>query len=259
MLPKRFVKVLIWWPDFTGLSYRDVGDAHGAEGIGAGEGEDFVEFFAEGGGEGAIPYSVDEDDAAAAMLEVSPEDLAEVVHLEVRGGPFGDTVAAGNALDVQVNGEIAGIVFDDGFFLGGLVAAGRDCVAEAAVFIGINGDELAADGTDGQAVELQFVIAFTEADDGGCIVGVHHPDLLAHDEAFVTGVLLFFALELHGTLPRLVLLRFLLRFGLQALLDDTEVFEVGEFHLRETKLLFFGEKCVSWHDETSQVHGVNFT
>jgi hypothetical protein len=30
--------------------------------------------------------------------------------------------------------------------------------------------------------------------------------------------------------PRLALLRFLLRLGLQVLLNDAEVFEVGEFH-----------------------------
>ena len=63
------------------------------------------------------------------MLEVPPEDLAEVVHLEVQGGPFGDTVAAGNALDVKVDGEVSGVVLEDRLFLGGLVAAGRDCVA----------------------------------------------------------------------------------------------------------------------------------
>ena len=112
---------------------------------------------------------MDEDEAAAAVLEVLAENLPEVVHLEVQGGPFGDTVAAGNALDVQVNGEIAGIVFEDGLFLGGLVAAGRDCVAQAAVFLGIDGDEFAADGADAEAVELQFVVAFAEADDGSVI------------------------------------------------------------------------------------------
>ena len=32
------------------------------------EGEDFVELFAKGGGKGAVPYSVDEDEAAAAVF-----------------------------------------------------------------------------------------------------------------------------------------------------------------------------------------------
>ena len=75
--------------------------------------------------------------------------------------------------------------------------------------------------------------------------GVHHPDFLAHDNALAAGMLLFLALELNGTPARLVLLRFLLGLRLQAFLDDAEVFEVGEFHLQEAKLLFFGEKCVS--------------
>ena len=35
------------------LSNGDVGDAGGAVGVGAGEGEDFVKLFAKGGGEGA--------------------------------------------------------------------------------------------------------------------------------------------------------------------------------------------------------------
>ena len=71
---------------------------------------------------------------------------------------------------------------------------------DLAVFLGIDGDELAAD------------------------------------------VLFFLALELHGTLPRLVLLRFLLRLGLKAFLDDAEVFEVGEFHcliVQAAEVLFF--------------------
>ena len=214
------------------LSDCDVGDAGGAVGVGAGEGEDFVELFAEGGGKGAVPYSVDEDEAAAAVLEVFAEELAEVVQLEVQGGPFGDTFAAGDALDVKVDGEVAGVVLEDGLFLGGFVATGRNGVAQAAVFLGIDGDEFAADGADAEAVELQFVVAFAEADDGSGVIGVHHPDLLAHGETFVLGMFLFRALELDGAFPRLILLRFWLRFGLKALLDDAEVFEVGEFHLR---------------------------
>ena len=53
----------------TDLSNGDVGAAGGAVGVGAGEGEDFVELFAEGGGKGAVPYSVDEDEAAAAVTD----------------------------------------------------------------------------------------------------------------------------------------------------------------------------------------------
>lgn len=54
------------------LSNGDVGDAGGAVGVGAGEGKDFVKLFAKGGGKGAVPYSVDEDEAAAAVLEILP-------------------------------------------------------------------------------------------------------------------------------------------------------------------------------------------
>ena len=57
---------------YSDLSNGDVGDAGGAVGVGAGEGEDFVKLFAKGGGEGAVPYSVDEDEAAAAVLEILP-------------------------------------------------------------------------------------------------------------------------------------------------------------------------------------------
>ena len=39
---------------------------------------------------------MDEDDTLALVPEVLPQDLPEVVHLELQGGPFGDAVAAGN-------------------------------------------------------------------------------------------------------------------------------------------------------------------
>lgn len=55
-------------------------------------------------------------------------------------------------------------------------------------------------------------------------------DLLALEKALVLGVFLLLAPKLHGAFPRLVLLRFRLRLGLQVLLNDAEVFEVGEFH-----------------------------
>ena len=214
----------------TDLSNGDVDDAGGAVGVGAGEGEDFVELFAEGGGKGAVPYSVDEDEAAAAVFDVLPEDLPEVVHLEVQGGPLGDAVAAGNTLDMEVHGEVAGVVLEDGHFLVGLVAAGRDGVAETAVFLGIDGNEFAADGADSEAVQFQLIEVLAEAHNGGRVIGVHHADFLTLEEALVPGMLLFFASELHGAFPRLVLLRFRLRLGLQVLLNDAEVFEVGEFH-----------------------------
>ena len=53
------------------------------------------------------------------------------------------------------------------------------------------GNELAADGADSETVQFQFVVVFAEACDGSRIVGVHHPDLLAHSEALIPGMLLF--------------------------------------------------------------------
>ena len=55
-------------------------------------------------------------------------------------------------------------------------------------------------------------------------------NLLTLEKALVPGMLFFLASELHGAFPRLVLLRFRLRLGLQVLLNDAKVFEVGEFH-----------------------------
>ena len=176
------------------LSDSYIGDAGGTVSVGAGEGEDFVQFFAKGCGKSAVPHSVDEDEAAATEIEVFTEDLAEVVHLEVQGGPFGDTLATGDAFDMQVYGEVTGVVLKYGLFLGSLVTAGGDGIAEAPVFLGIDGDELAADGADSETVQLQFVVVFAEACDGSSIVGVHHPDLLAHGEALIPGMLLFSAL-----------------------------------------------------------------
>ena len=113
---------------------------------------------------------MDEDEAAAAVFDVLPEDLPEVVHLEVQGG------------------------------------------------------------ADGEAVQFQLIEVLAEADKGRRVVGVHHANLLTLEKALVPGMLLFLASELHGAFPRLVLLRFRLWFGLQVLLNDAEVFEVGEFH-----------------------------
>ena len=157
------------------LSNGDVGDAGGAVGVGAGEGEDFVELFTKGGGKGAVPDSVDDD--------------------------------------------------------------------EAAVFLGIDGNEFAADGADGEAVQFKLIEVLTEADKGRRVVGVHHANLLTLEKALVPGMLLFLSSELHGAFPRLVLLRFRLRLGLQVLLNDAEVFEVGEFHedkITKRILIFVG-------------------
>ena len=55
-------------------------------------------------------------------------------------------------------------------------------------------------------------------------------NLLTLEKALVPGMLLFPALKYNRAFPRLVLLRFRLRLGLQVLLNDAKVFEVGEFH-----------------------------
>lgn len=121
------------------LSDRNVRNPRRTVGVSAGNGEDFVQFFAQGRGEGAVPYSVDEGDAAATMLEVLPENLPEVVELEVQRGPLGDALTAGNALDVKVDGEIAGRVLQGRFLLFFDRLPGRDGISEAPVFIGLMG------------------------------------------------------------------------------------------------------------------------
>ena len=108
------------------------------------------------------------------------------------------------------------------------------CNARSAVGVGTGEGEdfvklFAEGGGEGEAVEFQLIVAFAEAHDGCRVVGVHHPDLLAHDQALVSGMFLLPALKLNGPLPRLVLLRFRFRFGLKAFLNNAEVFEVGEF------------------------------
>ena len=64
---------------------------------------------------------MDEDDSLAFVLEVLPKDLPEIVHLEVQGGPFGDAVASGNALDVEVHGEVRQRVFAAKGFINGFL------------------------------------------------------------------------------------------------------------------------------------------
>lgn len=59
-----------------------------------------------------------------------------------------------------------------------------------------------------------------EPDEGSCVVGVHHADLLALEKALVPGVFLLLAFKLHGAFPRLVLLRFRLLLRFQAFLND---------------------------------------
>ena len=209
----------------------NVGGPHGAEGIGAAEGEDLVQLLADGLRQDAIPYSVDENDAFAFVLEVLPQNLPEIVYLEVQGGPFRDTVASGDALDVEVNGEVRQRVFAAKGLIGRFLRrTGWNGSTKLAVFIGIDGNEFAADGTDGEAVQFELVEVLPEADDGGRVVGVHHPDLLALEEAFVAGMFILLGTEFDAAFARLVLHGSLLGLRREAFLDDPKVLEVSEFH-----------------------------
>ena len=78
--------------------------------------------------------------------------------------------------------------------------------AHQAVLFGVDGDEFAADGTDHQAVQVEFVAVLAESDDGGRVAGVHQADLLAPGQAFVAGVL-FRAARVHDGLAALALRR----------------------------------------------------
>lgn len=69
----------------------------------------------------------------------------------------------------------------------------------------IDGNEFAADGTDGEAVQFELVEVLSEAYDGSRVVGVHHPDLLALEEALVAGMFLLLGAEFDAALTRLVL------------------------------------------------------
>ena len=89
------------------LADGDFGGAGDAGEPGGGEGEGFVELFAEGGGESAVADSMDIDDAAAFVAEIVAESLAEVTHLVVERGPFGNAFAARNALEMQVDRDLA--------------------------------------------------------------------------------------------------------------------------------------------------------
>ena len=194
------------------LSDGDIGGAHGAEGIGAAESEDLIQFLADGLREDTIPGAVDEDDALAFVLEVLPQDLPEVVHLEVQGGPLGNAVASGDTLDVKVHGEVRERVFAAERFIGRFLAgACRDGGPQPAVFLGIDGNEFAPDGANGDAVQFQLVKVLPEADDGGRVARVHHPDLLALEKAFVPGMFLLLGTELDASPARLVLHGSLLR------------------------------------------------
>lgn len=61
------------------------------------------------------------------------------------------------------------------------------------------------------AVQFELVEVLSEADDGGRVIGVHHPNLLALEEAFVPGMFLLLGAELDVSPARLVLYGSLLR------------------------------------------------
>ena len=61
-------------------------------------------------------------------------------------------------------------------------------------------------------------------------VGVHHPDLLALEEAFVAGMFFLLGAEFGAAFARLVLHGSLLGLRREAFLDDPKVLEVSEYH-----------------------------
>ena len=140
---------------------------------------------------------------------------------------------------MEVHGEVGQrVLAGKGFVRGLLCGAGGDGGAELAVLLGVDGDELAADSADGETVQLQLIEVLSEADKGRRVVGVHHADLLTLEKTLVPGVFLLLAPKLHGAFLRLVLLRFRLLLRFQAFLNDAEVFEVGEFHMANLRIIF---------------------
>ena len=89
------------------LPDRDDREGGIADGVGACEGEDFVELFADGGFEGAVAYAMDEGDLQAFTGNVGTDDAAECVELELELLALGDISAARKGFDVEVNGECA--------------------------------------------------------------------------------------------------------------------------------------------------------
>ena len=120
---------------------------------------------------------MDEDNTPALVLDVLPEDLAEIVHLEVQCRPLGDAVTAGDAPDMEVHGEVRERVFAAERFFDRLcvpVGYGR---TEFAVFLRIDRVKVSFPGAESEAVHLQFVEVLPEPDDGGHVAAVHHADL----------------------------------------------------------------------------------
>lgn len=76
---------------------------HWAEGIAAADGVDFVQLLSDGGSESPVPYPVDENNPPASVLEVLPQHLTEVVHLELQGGPLGNAFVTRDAFNMQIN------------------------------------------------------------------------------------------------------------------------------------------------------------
>ena len=87
------------------LPDRDDREGGIADGVGACEGEDFVELFADGGFEGAVAYAMDEGDLQAFTGNVGTDDAAECVELELELLAFRYISAAGESLYVEVDCE----------------------------------------------------------------------------------------------------------------------------------------------------------
>ena len=88
-----------------GLPDGDDGEGGVADCVGACEGEDFVELFADGGFQSAVAYAVDEGDLHAFAGEVGADDAFECVELELELLAFRYISAAGESLYVEVDCE----------------------------------------------------------------------------------------------------------------------------------------------------------
>ena len=85
----------------------DDGEGGVAYCVGAGEGEDFIELFADGGFEDAVADAVDEGYLQSFAGEVCADYAFECVELELKLLAFGYISAAGECLYMEVDCESA--------------------------------------------------------------------------------------------------------------------------------------------------------
>lgn len=191
---------------------------------------DLVEFFPDCGCQFPVTNPVDEDNPLALVPEVLPENLAEIIHLEIQRRPFRNPFTAGNPFDMQVDGQFRQRIRGMMRSVDGLEEFAGNCRTQFPVFFGIDRDELAAHRPDDQPVHLQLIEVLPETDEGRRVIGIHHTDFLPFDEAFNPGLFFFLAPGLDRPRTGFIAGRFRFRLRCEVLLDDAEVFEIAEFH-----------------------------